>query len=355
MDRRTFLRYLGLGAVGVSTSRPLMARQPLQTENVIRCCKHWTWARFPRESSDTELQAEFTRLREAGIQAVLLGGADERIYAHAKQQGFEVHAWTWILCRGDQKIKDDHPEWYAVSREGKSTLDHPPYVDYYRFLCPSRPAVRTHLAGLVGEIAALDVVDGVHLDYIRYPDVILPRGLWQKYGLIQNEELAPYDFCYCEVCRQTFAAEAGSDPLELADPTQHAGWRQYRYDSVTRVVNHLAQVVHDQGKQITAAVFPTPAIARKLVRQDWPAWNLDAVMPMLYHNFYQQDVTWIQPAVQAGVAALPARRPLYAGLYMPALKEKQTYEQAVTAALAGGAQGVALFGGVRDIPSSTSK
>lgn len=363
MDRRAFLRYLGLGTLGLSAYRQAVAQQPPRRlaaqpgweEDIRSCCKHWAWARYPHKSTDTELKAAFKRLREAGIQAVLLGGADQRIQAQARQQGLEVHAWTWILCRGDQEIRDNHPEWYAVSREGKSTLDHPPYVDYYRFLCPSRPEVRDYLAKLVDEVAAQEQLAGVHLDYIRYPDVILPEGLWEKYGLIQNEELPAFDFCYCEACRQAFASVAGVDPRELADPAGNSDWRQFRFDSVTALVNRLADVVHERGKQITAAVFPTPTIARRLVRQDWTAWNLDAVMPMLYHNFYEREVAWIEPAVREGVAALPDRRPLYAGLYLPALQDQQAYEQAVSAALAGGAQGIALFGGVRDITDSMHK
>ncbi len=96
---------------------------------------------------------------------------------------------------------------------------------------------------------------------------------------------------------------------------------------------------------ITGGVFWT----RRLVRQDWPAWNLDAVLPMVYHNFYEEDPVWIEPTVRQGVAALPAERPLYAGLYLPSLQTEAEFETAVEAAFQGGARGVALFGGVRPV------
>lgn len=65
---------------------------------------------------------------------------------------------------------------------------------------------------------------------------------------------------------------------------------------------------------------------------------------MTYHNFYDRDIAWIQQAVQEGLAALPAHRPLFVGLYLPARQDQLEYEQAVAAAREGGAHGVALFG-----------
>ena len=38
---------------------------------------------------------------------------------------------------------------------------------------------------------------------------------------------------------------------------------------------------------------------------------------MVYHSFYREDVAWIEATVREGVRALPAGRPLYAGLYLP--------------------------------------
>ena len=271
------------------------------------------------------------------------------MFALAKEQGLETHAWTWTLCRGDRVLLQRHPDWYVVSRLGESAATHPPYVGYYHFLCPAREAVQAHLAKLFARIAETPNLDGVHLDYIRYPDVILPVALWEKYNLVQNEELPQFDFCYCGVCRAAFQRQAGVDPLELPDPASNSTWREFRYSCVTQLVNRLADVVHQQDKQVTAAVFPTPSIAKQLVRQDWTKWNVDAVLPMTYHSFYNQPVSWIQAAVEEGVAALPPDRPLYAGLYLPELKSVDEFDQAVRCALAGGAKGVSLFGGLRQI------
>jgi len=202
--------------------------------------------------------------------------------------------------------------------------------------------VREYLRGVVDELAAHPGVAGVHLDYIRHPDVILPVALWPKYNLVQDREYPEFDFCYCEVCRARFRAESGTDPFDLPDPTADQAWREFRWRSVTGVVSTLSQAVRARGKVITAAVFPTPAIARRLVRQAWEQWPLDAVFPMIYHGFYNEPVEWVGEAAREGVRALPPDEPLHAGLYLPDLSPPDL-ARAVGLARQAGASGVSLF------------
>jgi len=69
------------------------------------------------------------------------------------------------------------------------------------------------------------------------------------------------------------------------------------------------------------------------------------------HSFYNEKPEWIERAVQEGVAALPANRPVYAGLYLPDLKGED-FDRAVQFAMTGGAKGVSLFGGLRTVRGS---
>jgi uncharacterized lipoprotein YddW (UPF0748 family) len=351
MNRRSFVQKTGMATVGLATTgntlrslagNPAPASPPSPSRN-------WLWTGLNQQATEDEQKRRFEQFRASGMQAVLFNGVDEKVFALAREYGLETHAWTWTLCRGDRQLLEQHPDWYVVNRLGDSAATKPPYVGYYHFLCPSREEVADHLVGLFDRLADTPHLDGVHLDYVRYPDVILPVALWKKYNLVQDEELPQFDYCYCQVCRAKFKQETGLDPLKLPDPTAHAAWRQYRYDTVTRLVRRLVKVAHDRGRQITAAVFPTPAIARKLVRQDWTRWGLDAVLPMTYHGFYNQDVDWIEDAVRQGVRALPPDCPLYAGLFLPDLKTDAEFDQAVRGARAGGAKGVSLFGGLRTI------
>jgi uncharacterized lipoprotein YddW (UPF0748 family) len=185
-------------------------------------------------------------------------------------------------------------------------------------------------------------VDGVHLDYIRFIDVILPRGLWSKYNIVQDREYAQYDFCYCSVCADKFKRQSGIDPRQLRDPAESIEWREFRWNAISEMVTLLGQAAHAHNKKITAAVFATPTLARQFVRQAWDTWPVDAVFPMLYHNFYEQDVDWIGRGAREGVVALQGRIPLYAGLFLPRL-EPTELSRAISLCREAGAGGVALF------------
>jgi len=307
--------------------------------------QHFAWGSGRRLGSDRGRE-RLAQMRAAGVTGLLLNGGNiTELAPIARKEGIELHRWRWVLNRGwDRKLRRQHPQWYAVSREGKSCADHPPYVGHYRWLCPSREPVYEFLRDELVATAGIDGLAGVHFDYIRYPDVILPVALQPRYGLVQDREFPEYDYCYCEVCRAKFQQQGGEDPLKMQDPTQNKAWRQYRYDSVTRLVNRLVDAIHQAqpGVKVTAAVFPTPDIARKLVRQDWPKWRLDAVMPMMYHRYYKKDVTSIGPWTREGVEALPADRPLYSGLFVPSLQPPEL-AHATELALENGARGVCLF------------
>ncbi|MCX7801027.1 MAG: hypothetical protein N2109_11875 [Fimbriimonadales bacterium] len=350
MDRRCFLR--ACAAVGFGMALPPGAAASAapgrpQRQNRMGRRKLYIWSGIDRNASEKDLKARYGLLKRRGLDgAFVSGGLDDREFDVMKTLGLEVHTWMWTTNRGDRWIRENHPDWYMVSRTGKSCFDQPPYVDYYRWVSPVVPGVRRYLVERVGELAAHPAVDGVHLDYVRYPDVILPKALWRTYGLNQSEELPDYDFCYSEHTRRAFREYDGRDPLEIADPAHDQAWLHFRYDSVTRLVEDLAREARRHGKRITAAVFPTPDLARKICRQDWDKWPLDAVCPMIYHSFYDEGIEWIGESVLEDIRAV--NRPVVAGLYMPAFRSLSEFEQGVRLAMRRGASGVSLFGEVTD-------
>jgi hypothetical protein len=132
-----------------------------------------------------------------------------------------------------------------------------------------------------------------------------------------------------------------SIPSRLEDPSLSVQWRQFRYDTITSLVNNrLVPIAKKYGRQITAAVFPN----WEAVRQQWMTWNLDGFLPMLYHNFYNGDLKWIRDQTGDGVAALNGQIPLYSGLFVPELNPDELLE-AIKSAVDAGAGGYALFHG----------
>ena len=303
--------------------------------------KNWVWTGFPKGRSAADWQQWFKLLKECGISGVLFEGYDENIYRMCKEAGLEAHYWKWTMNRAE--LLDKHPDWYAVNRKGESSHDKPAYVDYYRFLCPNHSGVAPYLAEDYVKEAHKPYVDGVHLDYVRMPDVVLPVSLWKNYGIEQKEELPEYDYCYCDTCRALFKAKTGQDPLELKYPMENQSWINFRLDAVTHVVEAITKAVKADHKFISAAVFPGPSMARKMVRQDWGNWSLDAYFPMIYNKFYYEGAEWIGRSVQESVQTVNGRAKVYAGLMFGDIKDD--FEKALDEAYGNGASGVSFFAG----------
>ena len=312
--------------------------------------KYWTWITANPERSDESYTEEFQKYKENGIDAVLINTETNpdllsRLAPLATNEDLEVHAWMFTVTRPGDTVAQKNPEWYAVSRDGKSTFDEPPYVDYYKWLCPTREDSRNHILSLVEGLAKVEGVESVHLDYIRFSDIFLPIGLLPKYDLEQNEELAEFDFCYCDVCVAEFEKEHHKNPRDFENPAIDMEWKQFRLNKVKAIVDEAYEIAHENGKYLTAAVFPYPEMADHMVRQRWDKWNVDVVLPMIYHNFYNEEVDWIGFATGQGVKDLEGKNTeLHTGIYLPDMSGEEL-EQAIIYARENGAKGAAFFDG----------
>ena len=325
----------------------------------------YAWESGPGEKTDIELLNEFKDFKKKGIDGLMYSaGQDETVYERvsvlAEEAGLEFHAWIPTLVQSKEGLLDT--SLYAVNRKGESAWSKPAYVDYYKFLCPNKEEVYEFLEEMYGRVAGVDGVDGIHLDYIRFPDVILARGLWDKYGLVMDREYPQFDYCYCEECVSDFKEQTGINILEVDDPPQVEEWKQFRYDLITDLVNRLAEFVHSKNKDITAAVFPGPAsVAKKIVRQEWDKWNIDAFYPMNYNDFYLEGTEWIGEVTGEAVEAIDDRVPVYSGLFICPDPEAKAEEpdpenhgltpvqirEAIDESMTHGAAGICLFTATR--------
>jgi hypothetical protein len=320
----------------------------------------YAWTGGPGDATDKEMLAMFRDYKDKGVDGLMYnGGHDPETYKRVgklvKEAGMEFHTWIPTMVQGENPKLPQ--ELYAINRNGESAFDKPAYVDHYKFLCPNKEGSYAFLADLYGKVAEVEEVDAIHLDFIRFPDVILAKGLWEKYGLVMDRELPQFDYCYCDKCVNDFKERSGVDIREVEDPSQLQEWKQFRYDLITKMVNRLAVVVHEKGKKINAAVFPGPEIAKKLVRQEWNKWNLDAVYPMNYNDFYLEGPDWVGTMIKEEVEAIPASIPVYSGLFICPKPENKKAEKdpenhgllpsemgtAIRVSMENGAKGICLF------------
>jgi uncharacterized lipoprotein YddW (UPF0748 family) len=310
--------------------------------------KHFTfavWGHGDTTKSDAGWDSVFTKLYNVGItDFFILAPPSElkRMVKLTKGKGIRIHGWIWVLNRPNDSTAEKHPDWYAVNRLGENSLEHRPYVDYYQWLSPFSPGACEYIKSNIRAVAKVKGLASVHLDYVRFCDVILGKALQPKYDLVQDYEMPEYDFGYHPLAREKFKEIFGIDPMKMDHPELSNEWRQFRLNAVTSLVNGLAKIAHENGKEISAAVFPYPELARMNVRQDWSSWNLDLVLPMLYQNFYDENLNWIGFSIRQGLREIHGRFPLYAGLYIPSLSPDQLKE-AVIISKKNGAAGASLF------------
>ncbi|PLX02284.1 MAG: hypothetical protein C0595_11275 [Marinilabiliales bacterium] len=304
--------------------------------------KFWMWMNANTDWDLNQWKNAFERLSSAGINGLLVAANEEvlnKVIPLAHCYDMQVHAWFWTMNRGEAK-----PEWLSVNALGKSLAEEKAYVDYYKFMCPALPEVRNYLNNKILKLSQIEGLQGIHFDYIRYVDVFLPKELQPKYGLVQNDIMPEFDYGYHPYMRALYKSKYGIDPMDLKDYAHDKSWLDFRLKVLDTTVIMLRDLIHEQGLKSTAAVFPSPDMSRRMVRQDWDKWGLDYYFPMIYHNFYGEDINWIKKIVKQDVKAVGSNSKVFAGLYLPALKNNDDLKQAIKAALKGGANGISFFG-----------
>ena len=145
--------------------------------------KAYAWCGWDEEKVPADsLKAKFEMWKSHGIIGVCMNcGFDfdktARCAAIAHEVGLEYHAWAPSMIQGE---KDS--TWYTVNRLGKSAFneENRAYVPYYQTLDPHNPEVVQFMVDSYCKLAAIPNVDYVQFDYIRYADVVLSEGLWEK-------------------------------------------------------------------------------------------------------------------------------------------------------------------------------
>jgi uncharacterized lipoprotein YddW (UPF0748 family) len=273
-----------------------------------------------------------------------------RLCSRAHAEGLEVHAWINVYLvwsagappRPALHVVNAHPDWVSVRADGRRLLEMLPEEFKEEkfegmYLAPGNPDVRRHVRELAREIVTRYPVDGIHLDYVRYP-----------------EPTVGYDVH----TRTAFQREFGVDPLDLESPGAdllatlggadrvpdlRARWIQWKRDQVTNLVRDLRRDLDLTGRKLklTAAVIADQNAALNRYLQDWPSWMeeglLDAAVPMAYSPS--------TPIVQKQLAAameVPTKRQIWAGIGIYNQGARDAAEK-IRRARALGVDGIALF------------
>lgn len=213
-----------------------------------------------------------------------------------REAGIAVHAWfnvCLVWSDGDKApppghIAAEHPEWLVSSISG-ARMDERPVREWLReghtgyFVSPSHVGVREHTARVVKEVVDRYAVDGVHLDYIRYPGPQFDFGAAERTALALRYGVDPLS-----VAGRGRASPADPDRWLLGEPgaaefldSLRVEWRAAQVESLVTAVRRAIGEL-----PLSAAVVPEPGKAMRDEGQDWVRWVqtglLDFVVPMAY-------------------------------------------------------------------------
>lgn len=200
-------------------------------------------------------------------------------------------------------------------------------------LDPSQEKARAFQCAVVKELAETYDIDGIQVDYIRYP---LPI-----YYQAHNYE----DFGYRSPASEAFEQQYGVDPETLSiNDERWADWCAFRRNVITSYARELSAAVKavDETLEVSFTCFADYNDRQLYVYQDVELWAkegfADAIYPMIYG-----DNTEYQSKYAAEIAPVTedAAVVLGVGLYVRASHESITEQLYMPYAFS--ADGVALF------------
>lgn len=244
--------------------------------------------------------------------------------------GIRVHAWMAVYPWGrldappanpDHPLVR-HPDWVTVDRSGRSLwryrVGEHPEVNAL-FVDPAIEGVQRTVVETVLELARRYDLDGIQLDYVRYP----------------GPELG-----FHPIALQRFWQERSGEVPE------GPAWQAFREAQVSQLVRQAATLLQREGirLELSAAVMPDPQRARREYSQDWPRWLqeglLSSVALMSYTTQPAQLAAWMEGALPSA-----GGRPVYAGIGAYRLDDAHAGQlvELVQAARQAGAAGVIFF------------
>jgi uncharacterized lipoprotein YddW (UPF0748 family) len=213
------------------------------------------------------------------------------LIARAHANNMQVHAWTVVLpAWRSNYVQNDRSHvwhrhgphtadnWFMLGNAGQTGECVGSSCTY--FLDPGHPAVVNYTVNVLTHLAKNYNLDGLHLDYIRYPDP---------------------EFGYNATSLARFQRLTGRTDRPAPSDDQ---WTQWRRDQVTKLVKRIYVELHSvkpkmvlSAATITWGSAPTTDFrtsdAYRRTLQDWAGWlrdgYIDVAIPM---NYYREATNW---------------------------------------------------------------
>jgi uncharacterized lipoprotein YddW (UPF0748 family) len=277
--------------------------------------------------------------------------------------GLRVHAWVNVnlvssavdLPSAREHVIYRHPGWLMIPREiaqdlAKVEPENPAYLGKLArwtraeltdveglYVSPIHADAALYAEAVVRDIARRYAIDGIHLDYARYPS---DRFDYSRTAIRQFRAFVRPGLS--DATRHALDARETVDLFAYPDALP-AEWRSFRVSRMTALVRRLSAAIKGERPeaQVTAAAAPDAQDALEHRLQDWGSWLkadlIDAICPMAYTT----EATRFAELI-AGVRGIAGTRAVWAGIGSYRLSPRETIDNIQTARRLG-ATGVILF------------
>ncbi len=213
----------------------------------------------------------------------------------AHKHNMEVHVWkiTWNLEGAPKEFveKMQKERRTQVSDKGETI----------NWLCPSHPEnVKLELNAIMEIVRNYDV-DGIHLDYIRYPG---SRA------------------CFCQECKKRFTLAtrqvikdfpASVLPKSGEHGQAYIDWRAQQITRLVRLIHKRAKAIKPDIK-ISTAVFGGYPSCVTSIGQDWIAWAKAGYVDFVCPMNYTEDAKYFTDLLENQLARMPKDVAIYPGI-----------------------------------------
>ncbi len=204
----------------------------------------------------------------------------------AHKRNMKLHAWFQAFYVGNAPINSSpkhilaiYPNWANIQKQYVASSSIVPCASEHSgfFLDPANPEVQKFLVSVLAELVTKYEVDGINLDYIRYP-----RSSPSDYfGYAQT------NWGYSTYARGEFQKLYGVDPVTLdSSSPMWSRWVAYRQGKITDFILKARAVKNKKNNLLLSAViFPDRSQAEIEKLQKWSLWAsngyLDALTPLI--------------------------------------------------------------------------
>ena len=193
------------------------------------------------------------------------------LVSQSKDSKLKIYAWVTTFIITGHKLDNLHPdhvyftkpEW-VTSDFSQEKMDHETYMGAY--LDPGIPEVQEYTRNVILDLVSNYPLDGIHLDYIRYPD--------SNYGFAK------------------LAMKAYRNDVKFQDADT---WKQWKEDQVTNFMRNLYSDIKkiSPETQVTAAVISNLDEAERF-SQNWTKWLQEGYLDQAYLMEYSTSTSTIE-------------------------------------------------------------